>query len=143
MKTRQAEPGDAGRLVELFQQLGYANKGAAMHERLLGQAAQLDDRIIVAENAAQIVGVIVVNIIQPIHSAEPWAMVSALVVDENTRSAGVGAALLEQAQRHAGAMGCSQIELSSNVARTRAHAFYLRHGFVEVRMRFVKKLPPI
>jgi len=36
--------------------------------------------------------------------------------------------------------GCSQIELSSSIARTRAHLFYEQNGYEEKRMRFVKFL---
>ncbi|HEX7688855.1 MAG TPA: GNAT family N-acetyltransferase [Burkholderiaceae bacterium] len=47
--------------------------------------------------------------------------------------------MLAAAEDRARAAGCSHVELSSNERRTRAHAFYEREGFAEVRRRFVKR----
>jgi GNAT superfamily N-acetyltransferase len=47
---------------------------------------------------------------------------------------------LSAAEQFAMQHGCSQIELSSSIARTRAHMFYERNGYEEKRMRFVKFL---
>ena len=48
---------------------------------------------------------------------------------------------VSEAETFARSIGCSHIELSSGEARVRAHAFYERAGFSEVRKRFVKRLP--
>lgn len=63
-------------------------------------------------------------------------------MDDAQRSGGIGAALLLAAEAFAREQGCAQLELSSNVARTRAHRFYERQGYREKRMRFVKMLVP-
>ena len=139
LHLRIAESHDAGRIAELFLQLGYANTGTELKERLAERFADSADRICVAEQGGRVEGVIVLNYILPFHAEGKWAMISALVVDQALRSSGVGAALLAHAEAHALAAGCSRVELSSNESRTRAHAFYLKRGFAEVRKRFVKR----
>ena len=139
MNIRSAESTDAEKLVELFQQLGYANEINALTERLQVRFAGRDDQVFVAEAESKILGVLVVNYIRPLHEQGIWAMISALVVDQSLRSKGVGAALLAHTERHVAEMGCTHMELSSSESRTRAHEFYLRHGFAEVRKRFVRR----
>ena len=52
-----------------------------------------------------------------------------LVTNEDSRSRGHGAALIEYLEARARVAGCSVIDLDSGVQRSRAHRFYLRHGF--------------
>ncbi|PWF41066.1 GNAT family N-acetyltransferase [Massilia glaciei] len=138
--TRAAEAGDVARMVELFGQLGYANTAADVRERLGAHFGSRDDRVFVAESDGVICGVVVVVVLHPMHLPAPRATISALVVDENMRSRGVGAVLVQRSEQHAADTGCSHLELASRDFRTRAHAFYEGIGFVEVRKRFVKEL---
>jgi GNAT superfamily N-acetyltransferase len=139
VKIRSAESRDSEKLVELFQQLGYANDVSTLAERLQTRFVGVEDQVFVAEAEDKILGALVVNYIRPLHEKGIWAMISALVVDQSIRSKGVGAALLEHTERHAIEIGCTHIELSSSESRTRAHEFYVRHGFAEVRKRFVRR----
>lgn len=140
MSIRTATHDDIGRIGALFAQLGYPNPPAQLTKRLA--QAQTDDsmRVLVAESDGTVIGVAVVHVMAPLHVPDSWALLSALVVDDTYRSGGTGAALLQAAETFAKAQGCAQLELSSNVARTRAHRFYERHGYREKRMRFVKSL---
>ena len=88
-----------------------------------------------------IVGTLVLHMFAPLHVAQPWAVISSLVVDGRIRSHGVGAALGGAAEEVARTCGCAHLELSCSERRTRAHAFYEAQGFVEVRKRMVKILP--
>jgi len=140
MKIRAAATDDLERIVHLFEQLGYSTEPEqvgkqlhALHDGDLGQA-------FVAEDRGSTVGVAIVHIMKPLHVEGSWALLSALVVDDLYRSSGVGAHLLTAAERFAMQHGCSQLELSSSSARTRAHMFYGRNGYEEKRMRFVKCL---
>jgi GNAT superfamily N-acetyltransferase len=139
MNLRIAQAGDARELVTLFEQLGYACASSELSERIATRVDHLRSEIFVAEERAAIVGVIVLNIILPIHEAGKWGVVSALVVNESARGKGIGTALLEHAELHAKKSGCTKIELSSNESRTEAHAFYEKNGLVEMRKRFVKR----
>ena len=139
MLVRAATQEDAAAVAGLLGQLGYPSSAGEVAARLAarGGAAVL---AFVAEADGRLAGVIVLNLIEPLHVEGRWAIVSALVVDEARRGTGVGAVLLAEAERFARAQGCTQVELSSNESRTRAHAFYRQQGFEEVRKRFVKKL---
>jgi GNAT superfamily N-acetyltransferase len=94
----------------------------------------------VAEEGGDVVGVVIVHLIKPIHVDDAWALLSALVVDGKCRISGVGRRLLDRAEAFAIEHGCSQLELSSSSARTGAHKFYERNGYQEKRLRFVKTL---
>jgi len=52
-----------------------------------------------------------------------------LVADPNTRSKGVGKALMDFVKQEGLARGCVSIELESGTAREQAHKFYFREGF--------------
>ena len=140
MLVREAGSQDLERIAALFEQLGYPNDPARLAARF--GAADPADRmqILVADDGGSVAGVAVVHIMTPLHVPDRWALLSALVVDDARRSAGTGAALMRAAEDWAAAHGCAQLELSSSVARTRAHRFYERQGYREKRVRFVKAL---
>lgn len=139
ISIRAVRPDDAEAVAALFGQLGYPSTAGEVRGRLIERGGDAV-RALVAEHEGRVSGIVVVNLIAPLHVAGRWAMVSALVTDAAVRGAGIGAALLDEAERYAREQGCSRVELSSSESRTRAHAFYLRHGFEEVRKRFVKGL---
>lgn len=136
--TRIAEEKDAPALVNLFLQLGHATSVKKLESLL--QDNDSHRKTLIAEAEGKINGVIVFHFLMPVHEDKAWCVISALVVDESSRGAGVGERLLAQAEQMAGSMGCSQIELSSSERRERAHQFYQKNGYQEVRKRFVKKL---
>jgi GNAT superfamily N-acetyltransferase len=65
--------------------------------------------------------------------ADARVEISGLVVDERFRSKGIGEQLLARAEQWAGEKDCKAIGLRSNVIRERAHAFYVRHGYVHYK----------
>lgn len=140
MNIRRAATEDLERIVQLFEQLGYASgvEQVKNHFHALRQSAS--GEAFVAQEGRNIVGVAVVHIVKPLHVRDSWALLSALVVDGECRSSGVGTSLLAAAEVFALQHGCSQLELASSSARTRAHMFYERNGYQEKRLRFVKIL---
>lgn len=141
MHIRAAAAGDVEPMVRLFGQLGYATEAARLKQQLAAIHENAMAQAFVAEDVDGIAGAAVVHLIAPLHVSVSWALLSALVVDDERRSAGIGALLLRAAECYARRHGCSQLELSSNVSRSRAHLFYERHGYQEKRRRFVKMLP--
>jgi GNAT superfamily N-acetyltransferase len=70
------------------------------------------------------------------------AEIAGLVVDEDHRGRGIGPALLRAAEGWAREHGCSVVRVRSNVVRERAHGFYRREGFGEIKTQrvFEKRL---
>lgn len=144
ISIRAAELEDIPSLKQLFLQLGYETEHAILEQRLRDQHDTLCT--LVAESEKEVCGVIVINFIMPVHENNLWALISALVIDESLRGQGVGQQLLIASERIAAIKRCSQIELSSNETRVKAHKFYENNGYKEVRKRFVKllsDLPPL
>ena len=70
-----------------------------------------------------------------LHHAARVAEILEFIVDEPHRGKGIGAALLEEAQRVAKEMGCVQLEVTSNRTRTEAHGFYESQGMVNSHVK--------
>lgn len=141
---RAAELKDIPSLKKLFLQLGYQTDSESLKRHI--NETHTDLSILVAELEKEVCGVIVVNFITPVHENGLWALISALVINESSRGAGIGQKLLIAAERIALDKRCSQIELSSSERRVRAHKFYESNGYQEVRKRFIKilaDLPPV
>ncbi|HDT6543430.1 TPA: GNAT family N-acetyltransferase [Kluyvera ascorbata] len=132
---------DIPSLSKLFLQLGYQTEGERLEKHIAQEHPSLS--ILVAESEKELCGVIVMNFITPLHENSLWALISALVIDESLRGAGIGRKLLIAAEQIALEKGCSQIELSSSERRVRAHKFYEDNGYQEVRKRFVKHLDDV
>jgi GNAT superfamily N-acetyltransferase len=138
MRIREVTLGDQESIIDLFNQLGYSTEPDQLKKQLHELRQRGSGKVFVAEEAGTVVGVSIVHLITPLHVNRAWALLSALVVDDKQRSSGVGSHLLAAAERFAIEHGCSQLELSSSSARTRAHKFYTQNGYQERRLRFVK-----
>jgi GNAT superfamily N-acetyltransferase len=63
-----------------------------------------------------------------------------LVTTSSKRSAGVGAALLNELAARAETLGCEVLDLDSGVQRGDAHRFYMREGMTISSFHFVRRL---
>lgn len=136
--VRVAESKDIPSLIKLFLQLGYQTDTEILEQRISHIHSTFS--MLVAESEGVVCGVVVINFILPVHENSLWALISALVIDESSRGAGIGQQLLIAAEFTALEKKCSQIELSSSEKRIRAHKFYESNGYKEVRKRFLKPL---
>jgi GNAT superfamily N-acetyltransferase len=102
--------------------------------------AEPGQSVLVAESNGQVIGLATIIVRHVIHYDTPFARLAALVVATGRRKSGVGAALVEAAERIARGAGCSVMEITSGDHRPEAHAFYRRLGFDERPRRFVKRL---
>ena len=140
MEIRDARATDVAQIAGLFVQLGYPATQQELARRWAAAPPAGDVVALVADDGAGVRGVLVLHYLAPLHVAQPWALLSALIVDGAARGLGVGAALLTRAEQLAVARGCSRMELSSNQQRVDAHHFYAAHGYVERRKRLLKAL---
>lgn len=139
MDVRLATTGDAEHLHTLLAQLGYDRSSDALRE-FLSQPSET--QVLVATEGERVIGLLALAIRHQFHQPAPTASVEALVVDEATRSRGVGHELMETACAQAAAAGASLVEVHSSFGRTDAHRFYEREGFVSQSRYFRRELPP-
>jgi GNAT superfamily N-acetyltransferase len=71
----------------------------------------------------------------------PGGRVLALVVAEEMRGRGVGAALIAAAENDFAERNIRRIAVNTRFERTEAHEFYEKAGYVRNGFRFVKELP--
>ncbi len=128
MTLRDVTTADFAAVRRLLDQLGYAPDEAEFRRRFDSVRAAAGHRIIVAEEAGAVVGVLHV-FERPALDKGCEAVVQALVVDEEGRSRGVGEALMREAEAWAARRGLPATSLYTSIKRDRAHAFYERLGY--------------
>ena len=128
VRLRPPLPSDAPALAALAAELGYPTDA----EELLGRLAALhptDAAVFVSTDANdEPTGWCHVEMRRTL--VEPMsALIVGLVIGAGHRNAGIGADLLEAAERWARARGCRQLVVATRVTRERAHRFYAREGY--------------
>ena len=136
---RKAKPGDLPALLKLYDHLrgGLSwvdhkpTRLSPAHKRGLAQIIH-DPRqhVLVAVERKKVVGTCTLYILPRVYwSGRPWAILDSIVVGKESQGSGVGTKLIRQAIKLAKKAGCSQVNLTSNTQRTRAHRFYESLGF--------------
>ena len=124
MQILPATTADAPLIARLLAELGYPATAAAVRERLtrLGEG----DRVLVCEE-----GFVAVHRVPLFAESGCCARITALVVAVGHREAGVGRALVAEAEALAREWGCGLLEVSSarRPERLAAHSFYPALGF--------------
>jgi GNAT superfamily N-acetyltransferase len=139
---RAPEARDYPRMAELSNQLGYKSSSEDIARRCEEMRESAENAVFVAETAdgevAGWIGILVYRCLE----VEARGEISGLVVDEQQRSLGIGARLLERAEEWAREKGCSAMGVRCNVIRDRAHQFYIRAGYEHIKTQksFRKKL---
>lgn len=129
LQIRPAVATDAERIAVLAGQLGYPSTVEIVKRQLLRIQAVPEQSVFVAEGPdGLVVGWIHVHAHHFVAN-DPHAEVGGLVVDEDSRNAGVGRLLMERAEQWAREKGYSEVVLRSNVIRERAHKFYESLGY--------------
>lgn len=133
---------DAGRVVDA----GWLTRAEAVHRQLrphlpadyadkMRRVFADGGRMVVATDAANVVGVAVYRIYQDTFNGIK-CYVDDLVTDEGRRSSGVGHALVDWLAEAARRAGCGGLCLDSGSQRTQAHKFYFREEFVITSFHF-------
>ena len=140
-RIRQATDADADRIAELTTQLGYPVYTATLGTRLADVRARSEDEVYVAvDEADRAVGWIHVSILALLEQGH-LACINGLVVDEELRSRGIGAELVGVAEAWGRAHGATAIMVRSRSTRERAHRFYERNGYEEIKLSHVFSKP--
>lgn len=140
-RIRPADSRDAAALSRLLGQLGYPTDSRDVPSRLEKLSARPGTTVLVAENAGgEVIGAVTVHLFDSLHTNDPTAWLTAVVVEEKVRGRGVGSVLVEQAEDWARRHGARRIALTSALHRTRAHQFYKDRDYEHTGVRLVKLL---
>jgi GNAT superfamily N-acetyltransferase len=136
---RDARRDDVPRIVALYRTDELTRKHHAESDAAVepGYYAAFDaiesdprNRLLVAEADGAIVGAFQLTYIPDMQpDGRDVAMIENVIVDGAKRGRGIGSAMMRWAVVEARQRGCSQLKLTSNVARKDAHRFYERLGF--------------
>ena len=137
---RAARPGDAEALAALLRELGYPTTATGLQQRLAELAGETRLAVFVAESAGTPIGLATAHIIRVVHSDNPVAVLSALVVAEGYRRKGVGRGLADAVAAWAQGRDAYRITVASGLVRNEAHAFYERMGYEHTARRYSRAL---
>ncbi len=96
--------------------------------------------ILVAQQGQDVVGILHLRMEVQLHHASKIAEIMELMVLDGNRSQGIGRQLMRDAIEAAKACGCTQIEVTSNRMRERAHTFYQRIGMCHTHVKLTMAL---
>ncbi|HEX5478855.1 MAG TPA: GNAT family N-acetyltransferase [Dehalococcoidia bacterium] len=139
--VRVAHERDLAALLGLYALLSDETRTTAPSEaerRALGDVlADRRQRLFVAERAGAVVGSVTLIVVTNLtHDGRPYGIIENVVVREDARRGGIGAALMREAIAAAREAGCYKVALTSNMRRAEAHAFYERLRFVTTQRAF-------
>jgi GNAT superfamily N-acetyltransferase len=140
-QIRPATEADVGPMAELTAQLGYPVDAETLGERLADVRTRTADEVIVAvDEHDRPIAWVHVALLATLEASD-LAAITGLVVDEGRRSGGIGGSLVDAAERWARDRGATAILVRSRSTRVRAHRFYERLGYVEVKRSHVFEKP--
>ncbi len=142
----QASPGDLpvleGLIGELFEALAEPPEGGRRDavDNCRALLADPNHQVLVARVEGVVVGMLNFTTRRTITHARPSALIDELVVARSQRGRGVGRLLIEEAARRARALGCEELEVSTESSNTEARAFYAKCGFDEEAVLLERQL---
>jgi GNAT superfamily N-acetyltransferase len=119
-------------------ELGYPTNDTSFAKRVATICASPDDRVLLADEAGTIVGLVAIHSFEMLHRPGRLGRITALIVSASARRRGIGHELLSAAESHLRSVGCIKLEVTSGESRSDAHRFYAAHGYQEQRVHFVK-----
>jgi GNAT superfamily N-acetyltransferase len=129
--VRQATPADASAVAALLDALGYPDDVEAVRGRLTAFADYERDQVLVAEVAGDVVGLLTLSQTPSFAEVGWFSRITAFVVASDVRRAGVGRALIGDAERRAAEAGSRLMQLNCGrrPERAAAHDFYVSLGY--------------
>ena len=127
---------DVPHITRLAEQLGYPTTEEDMACRIAELFQQPSDAVWVAAlPEGKVVGWIHLYVHRSLVDS-PVAMLGGLVVDEAHRGEGIGQKLMQHAETWGQAHGCEAVYVKSNVTRQRAHSFYERLAYRNIKTQY-------
>ncbi|MFO1054542.1 MAG: GNAT family N-acetyltransferase [Planctomycetota bacterium] len=137
---RKATLADAAPLAHLMTELGHPTTPAELQHRYAAWESEGNIAFVAANDAGELLGVVTLHRMHVLHRPLPVGRITALVVDRRLHGRGIGRRLVSAAEDHLAGLGCGLVEVTSNLRRTDAHAFYERIGYERTSARFAKSV---
>lgn len=139
-RIRAAAMGDASDVAPLLETLGYPCSRDEAAERIILILGDPGQHLLLAEVAGQTCGLVALEVRYSLTRGANHARITALVVSERCSRQGIGRRLLREVEGIARRAGAARIEVTSNVRRNEAHAFYQGCGYADGSRHFFKLL---
>ena len=139
-RVRPAELGDAHDVARLLGDLGYPCNRDEAAERIAVVRHDPRQHLLLAEIDGDACGLISLYTLYSVVHGTELARITALVVSPACQRQGIGRRLLREVELISRRTGVSRIEVTSNLRRSEAHAFYRDCGYSDGSLRFVKAL---
>jgi GNAT superfamily N-acetyltransferase len=119
---------DSDRMITLAQQLGYDITRDHVIDYLKRSQGDREQLLLIAEYKGHVCGWISAKI-HRLLIVPPFVEIEGLVVDSQYQRCGIGSTLLTTAEWWTRSHELTLVRLRSNITRTEAHSFYVRHGY--------------
>jgi GNAT superfamily N-acetyltransferase len=140
LAIRRATAADTAEVARLFTVLGHPTTAEEATTRWPRFEAEGNVAFVAERDDGTLGGVITTHRTTVLHRPKPVGRITALVVDEALRGRGVGRALVAAAEATLKEAGCGLLEVTSNLRRADAHAFYERLGYERTSVRLAKTI---
>jgi GNAT superfamily N-acetyltransferase len=134
--VRAATAADAEAIARLCGELGYPTAATDVEVRRGAIEASPEHVLLVAEVDGIVLGWLHASVVHSIEY-ERHAEIRGLVVDARARSRALGARLVAAAEHWALSRGIALMRVRSQILRERAHRFYERVGYNEIKQQKV------
>ncbi|WP_110987811.1 GNAT family N-acetyltransferase [Acaryochloris thomasi] len=138
-EVRLANETDSVSIANLLSTLGYPCSDTAVRRRLAKLVAG-SSVTFVAVSDSRIIGLVSAHKVPLLHEDGCAAIMTSLVVDQRSRSKGVGRCLVNNIMSWAGKADCLKLTVTSSLCRDQAHSFYRHIGFDQNGYRFTMRL---
>lgn len=140
LRLRPATVHDAAEIARLVTELGHSATPAEVVQRWPTFQGSGNLAIVAPGDAGWLLGLVTIHTMDVLHRAGLIGRISTMVVDARVRRSGIGRALVAAAEHELRVRGCVLIEVTSNLKRSDAHAFYERLGYDRTSYRFAKTI---
>ena len=137
-EINRAEPSHASEALKLLSQLGYESTLEGL-KRALAQSDRSDE-IYIAKIGDKVVGLMSIIFFDYFPSQEKICRITAIVVDQNIRGAGIGSQLIDFAKGLSKRQGCSKLEVTTSLARQATQQYYENIGFTKTSYRYTQEI---
>ena len=126
---RRAERPDAAAIAQMMTHLGLDHSVPEIERRWAMTSSPEQDHVILAMNGAHPCGLMTLHIAPLLFYPAPIARITTLVVEPAHRRRGIARSLISEARQIGQDLGCCRLELTTNMDRVDAQAFYHAMGF--------------